>query len=189
MDNLETNIDNLTDEINKLEGENKNLNKQISYNENEICKIIKDAIEKIVEDNTIILDNFKEQSLEKISEIIRDKKAYNKKRTDVYTKNNLLYDKIKEYIIITYIINKNENKNEDKVIGYYSKNGDVGTGKYGPIYTYICYIKTDEIKIYTTFKIQSKVEIILNEVKPAYLEDLREIYQYIYNGEISTINT
>jgi hypothetical protein len=189
MDTLETKIDNLTDEINTLEGENKNLNKQISYNENEICKIIKDAIEKIVEDNTIILDNFKEQSLEKISEIIRDKKAYNKKRTDVDTKNNLLYDKIKEYIIITYIINKNENKNEDKVIGYYSKNGDVGTGKYGPIYTYICYIKTDEIKIYTTFKIQSKVEIILNEVKPAYLEDLKEIYKNINNREIFTIKT
>ena len=181
MNTLKTEIDNLIDEINTLESENKILDKNIDAGEKEICKIIKDAIGKIVEDNTIILDNFKEQSLKKISEIIRDKKAYNKKRTDVDTKNNLLNDKIKEYIITKYIINKNE----DKVIGYYSKNSDIGVGKFGPIYNYIFYIKRDEIKIHTTTKIESKVANILNKVKPAaYLEDLREIYESINKGEI-----
>jgi hypothetical protein len=155
--------------------------------EKEILKIIKDAIGEIVKGESNDLNKFKEKSLEKISEIIRDKKAYNKQRTDIDTKNELLYNKIKEYII-TYI-----NKNEDKVISY-SKIGDVGNAKYGPLYTYIYYIKnTDEIKIYTTSSnIQTKAEIKLNKAKQAKLvelADLREIYQYIYNGEISTINT
>jgi hypothetical protein len=186
MDDLYSNINKLIDEIKILEKENKILDKNIDVGEKEILKIIKDAIGEIVADNTIILDNFKKQSLKKISEIIRDKKAYNKQRTYIDTKNELLYHKIKEYII-TYI-----NKNEDKVIRY-SKIGDVGNAKYGPLYTYIYYIKnTDEIKIYTTSNIQTKAEIKLNKAKPAKLvelADLREIYQYIYNGEISTINT
>jgi cell division protein FtsB len=183
MDDLERKIVELEEKNKELEGENNKLARKISRDENVIYKIIKDAIEKIVKGESNDLNKFKEESLIKISEIITDKKAYNKQRTDIDTKNELLYHKIKEYII-TYI-----NKNEDKVISY-SKIGDVGNAKYGPLYTYIYYIKnTDEIKIYTASNIQTKAEIKLNKAKLVELADLREIYQYIYNGEISTINT
>ena len=78
MDNLTNKIDEIEEKNKKLEGENKKLQIKIDAGENEICKIIKKAIEKIVNGESIVLDAFKEESLKKISEIITDKKAYNK---------------------------------------------------------------------------------------------------------------
>jgi hypothetical protein len=105
MDNLQKKID----EIDKLEkkykelgGENKKLQIKIDAGENEICKIIKDAIGIIVEGESIVLDAFKEESLKKISEIITDKKAYNKYEKELKVREENI--SIKKKNIYYYIL-------------------------------------------------------------------------------------
>jgi hypothetical protein len=142
MDNLQkkiveiVEIDELEEKIKELGGKYKQLERKIVAGENEICKIIKDAIGIIVEGESIVLDAFKEESLKKISEIIKDKKAYNKYEKELKVREENISIKKKEYILL-YIENKKIDSN--MVIDHYEY--EAQAQNYSKPIVYIVYIK------------------------------------------------
>lgn len=139
MDDLDrkiVEIDVLEKEKNELRGKKKELERKITDGENVIYKIIKDAIDKIVKGENIVLDEFKEKSLKKISEIIKNKKALIKEQENIDTKEKEICDKKKEYILL-YI--KSMGIKENKVIDYYEYEAQAQT--YSKPIVYIVYIK------------------------------------------------
>jgi hypothetical protein len=139
MDNLQkkiVEIDELEEKNKKLEGENKKLQIKIDAGENEICKIIKKAIEKIVKGESNDLNKFKEESLIKISEIITDKKAYNIANKELKAIEQDISIKKKEYILL-YIENKKIDSN--MVIDHYEY--EAQAQNYSKPIVYIVYIK------------------------------------------------
>jgi hypothetical protein len=188
MDNLltEKKIEEIKKKKEKLNGEKEKLSITIHTNENEINDIIKKAIDNIVKDDTIILDNFKEQSLKKISEIIKNKKALIKKQEDIDTKEKEIYDKIKQYIL-SYI--ESEGIKENKVIYYYYEDISGSLNMSQSIYIYIVYISEDDnIYRYTTYNKISENGNIDVETKTDVSEtDLKKTYDSITKGDIKNI--
>jgi hypothetical protein len=188
MDNLltEKKIEEIKKKKEKLNGEKEKLSITIHTNENEINDIIKKAIDNIVKDDTIILDNFKEQSLKKISEIIKNKKALIKKQEDIDTKEKEIYDKIKQYIL-SYI--ESEGIKENKVIYYYYEDISGSLNMSQSIYIYIVYISEDDnIYRYTTYNKISENGNIDVETKTDVSEtDLKKTYDSIADGDIKNI--
>jgi len=183
MDNLLTeekrSIEALNGEIEALNGKKREINITIHRNENEICKIIKDAIDNIVKSDNINIEPFKKESLEKILEIINNKKAYNKYEKDIETKEKEIYDKIKQYILL-YI--KNKGIIENKVIGSYTD----GSRNY-ETNTYIVYIhnNTNIIKITRPAGIET-IDISDKEIaEDIELNYLEKTYDYIQSKNIT----
>jgi len=182
-------LTNKIDEIDKLEKKNKELGdkkkelqRKITDGENEILKIIKEAIEKIVKDNTIILDNFKEQSLKKISEIIKNKKALIKEQEDIDTKEKEICDKKKEYILL-YI--KSEGIKENKVIDYYT---DSNTQQSTDV-SYIIYINNNKNIIYTQKTIDRGVDFLKIPIDISQKDKESDIHKYELNKTYERIKT
>lgn len=163
-------------------GENNKLARKIDAGEGEICKIIKDAIDKIVKDNTIILDEFKEESLEKISEIIKNKKALIKEQEDIDTKEKEICDKKKEYILL-YI--KSEGIKENKVIDYYT---DSNTQQSTDV-SYIIYINNNKNIIYTQKTIDRGVDFLKIPIDISQKDKESDIHKYELNKTYERIKT
>jgi hypothetical protein len=174
MDNLTNKIDEI-DKLEKkykeLEGENNKLARKIDAGEGEICKIIKDAIDKIVKDNTIILDNFKEQSLKKISEIITDKKAYNIADEELKAIEQDISIKKKEYILL-YI--KSKGIKEDKVIYYHTDNNS----QQSTDVSYIVYIENNKNIIHTQYTIPRGDDVLKNPIEILQKNTESDIHKY-----------
>jgi hypothetical protein len=176
----------LNSEIEALNTKKIEINSTIHRNENEINNIIKKAIDNIVEDN-INLEDFKKESLKKISEIIKNKKALIKKQEDIDTKEKEIYDKIKQYILL-YI--ESEGIKENKVIYYYTEYNSGGHATYD-IHNYIYYISTKNniYRYMTENKINDNdnININVNEKTDVSETDLKKTYDSITKGDIKNI--
>jgi hypothetical protein len=183
MDNLteeKSSIEVLNKDIQELKEEMRKLQSIIHDNQNKIEQIIRSAIDNIVEgNNTNYLEPFRIESLEKILEIIKNKKALIKQQKDIDTKEKEIYDKIKQYILL-YI--KNKGIRENKVIGSYTD----GSRNY-ETNTYIVYIhnNTNIIKITRPASIKT-IDISDKEIaEDIDLNYLEKTYDYIQNNNIT----
>jgi hypothetical protein len=190
MDNLteeKRSIEVLNKDIQELKEEIRKLQSIIHDNQNKIEQIIRSAIDNIVEgNNTNYLEPFRIESLEKILEIIKNKKALIKKEKDIGTKEGESFEKIKQYILI-YI--KNKRITENKVIYYYPEDISGPIGLPQTRYIYIVYIsKDDDIYTYTTEdEIRDNGNIDVNKKTEVSKKDLNKIYDSITKGDIKDI--